>query len=286
MKGLDQDFLHEHVRVSLLEDMSGEDITTQLTVDEKSSARAVAVSREEGVIAGRQLVEAVYSVLAELPGNPGEGSVEINWFVDDGDRVEGENKIFAAEGNTALLLSGERVALNYMQQLSGVATKTFAMVKVAREYGVDIYDTRKTIPHHRVLQKYAVSCGGGNNHRLTLADAVMIKDNHKSVAGGLREALERVGGQRPLIVEIHDPRELEIITDFDIDVLMLDNMVPATVENIVADLPAGQTVEISGGITLDNLRDYCKTDVDRVSVGSLTHSFQSLDISFGLVDHE
>ncbi len=286
MNTMDDKFLREHVRASLLEDIGGGDITSRLTVDDHLTGRAAAVSREEGVFAGSSIVETVYSVLSAIDESLNDHPVDIKWSVSDGDKITAGQKLFEANGNVGLLLTGERVVLNYLQQLSGVATKTFRMVKIAREYGVKIYDTRKTVPHHRILQKYAVSCGQGDNHRLTLADAVMIKDNHKLAAGGLREALRRVEGDLPLIVEIHSPEELKIVSDFDIDVVMLDNMFPETVKKIVSRVPEKMSVEISGGITLDNLREYCETGVDRISVGSLTHSFQSLDISLGLIKNE
>lgn len=281
----DSGFLDEHVKASLQEDLAGGDITSRQTLKKGLEGRATAVSRDPGVVAGSQLVTKVYSVLPEIDNVSKPRSLEFNWLVDDGEKIEKEQKLFEVKGELYHLLAGERIALNYLQQLSGVATETFRMVEVAREFGVDIYDTRKTIPHHRLLQKYAVSCGGGKNHRLTLGEAVMIKDNHKLAAGGLRKALGRLETERPLIVEIHEQKELNIISDFDIDVLMLDNMQPELVRDIVLGLPENQIVEISGGITMDNLKQYCKTGVDRISVGSLTHSFDSLDVSFGLVQN-
>ena len=283
LREIDEDYLLEHIQTSLKEDIGSGDITTEATVAAQLVGKGSLVSREEGVVAGVGLVGLIYKQLAtQFPGEP---EFEFSPLKTDGEKI-GENELIAEiEGPLNLLLTGERVALNYLQQLSGVATATARLVAIAAPYAVKIYDTRKTVPHLRLLQKYAVCCGGGYNHRISLADAVMIKDNHKLAAGGLKNALEKLNFDGEIVVEIHDSCELAEIANFDIDVLMLDNMKPEQVKEIIPDLPAGVEIEISGGINEQNIEPYCEAGVDRVSVGSLTHSFKSLDISFGLIQN-
>lgn len=277
-------YLREHVEASLDEDIGEGDVTTRTVVDPNRRGQGRFRVKDEGILAGVPLVEAVFDRLAERMGE--EGRTETVWRIRDGERVEPSQVVGTIEGPARLLLTGERVALNYLQQMSGVATATDRFVQIAREHGVEVYDTRKTVPHHRRLQKYAVRCGGGRNHRLDLSEAVMIKDNHKMLSGGLLAALEQCDRTVPIVVEIHDPSELEALGGFDIDVIMLDNMRPNTVQELMNRVPDGVPVEVSGGIYLSNLAEYCQTGVDRVSVGALTHSSPSLDISFELIRYD
>lgn len=280
---LTEQFLAEHALVSLVEDVGDGDVTTEAIVSEPGEASGRIRAKETGVLAGRQLVDVTYRVLAEgLQQNRDVPKVE--WSCDDGDRVESGEVVAKFEGDYDLLLTGERVALNYLQQLSGIATATRAYADVADRWDVDVYDTRKTVPHMRRLHKYAVRAGGGQNHRLTLSDGVMIKDNHKERAGGLEEALQFIDHDCPVVVEIHDAGELSALGNFDIDVIMLDNFEPDTVADLVDQYSGEAELEVSGGITLDNLESYCRTEIDRVSVGALTHSYDSLDLSIELID--
>jgi nicotinate-nucleotide pyrophosphorylase (carboxylating) len=275
-------FLAEHVLVSLVEDIGDGDVTTDSIVDEQETARGRLRAKQEGVLSGRRLLDVTYQVLAEAL-QTGIEAPEVTWAARDGDRVEPGDVLAEFEGPYSLLLSGERVALNYCQQLSGIATTTRQYVDVASQYDTRVYDTRKTVPHMRKLHKYAVRCGGGYNHRETLADAVMVKDNHKRSAGGLAEALERVDDSRPLVVEIHETSELDELGNFDIDVIMLDNFSASELDEFLDRVPDRCDVEVSGGITLDTLEAYCQRDIDRVSVGALTHSYDSLDLSIELI---
>jgi nicotinate-nucleotide pyrophosphorylase (carboxylating) len=277
------EILEKHVRTSLSEDIGEGDMTTSLTVDPAVRGAGRFISRQQGIVCGLELLKIVYKCLSEKKA----ADFNFLWEKSDGDIVNKEEEILQVEGPLDILLTGERVALNYLQQLSGVASATRRLVDIADFYNVRVYDTRKTVPHLRKLQKYAVRCGGGYNHRMRLDKGVMIKDNHKQAAGGLKAALEKIdfSEDKEIVVEIHSPEEIETALNFDIDVLMLDNMTPERIEKIINHMPEEIEVEISGGINELNLEDYCKTGVDRVSAGSITHSFDSLDISFGLINN-
>lgn len=236
------------------------------------------------MLAGRRAAELAFR---EAPSRVEEPHWRFDWTVRDGEPLPGDGRLAEITGPLDGILTGERVALNYLGQLSGTAAAIRRLVDVADPHGVDVYDTRKTTPHLRRLQKYAVRCGGGRNHRLTLGDAVMIKDNHKRAAGGAVPLLERLEGDPTVVVEIHDPDELEEagLLDgsdpaiFDIDVIMLDNVAATDLEDYLAEIPESVSVEVSGGLGPENLEGYCRAGVDRVSVGSPTHSFSSLDVS-------
>jgi nicotinate-nucleotide pyrophosphorylase (carboxylating) len=279
--------LEEHVLTSLREDRADKDVTSQALPNPDTPVEAKLIARESGTICGVDLFQRVFDNLTNLHYFSGTDSVDVDLKTEDGDSVSSDQTLATVSGPADSILAGERTALNYLQQLSGVASRTATMVEIAEPHGIDIYDTRKTIPHHRVLQKYAVHCGGGQNHRLNLSEAVMVKDTHKSIAGGLRRYLDHLSTEKPVVVEIHDPDELEQLhtisdsgTDsFDIEIIMLDNFRPEDVEQLVDRNPQSLTVEVSGGIRLDNLERYCRTGADRISVGALTHSFDSLDLS-------
>lgn len=279
---LSDDFLVEHLLVSLVEDLGDGDVTTTSVVDETQSARANIRAKETGVLAGRKLAGLTFELL-HREFMQKQSNLEIEWKYPDGKKVNPGKVVAEIEGDVETILTGERVALNYLQQLSGVASLTHRFVEIADPYDVKIYDTRKTSPHHRNIQKYAVRCGGGNNHRVNLSEAVMIKDNHKELAGGLRPALQSLETDVPVVVEIHDETELEVLEDFDIDVIMLDNFDTSEVKQLVPRLPEGPEVEVSGGIDLNTVESYCQAGIDRVSVGALTHSPRSMDLSLELI---
>lgn len=292
MNNLPEDQLRSHLRRSLGEDSVFEDVTTRALPRPHRPVNAAFLSREPGVLAARTMVDLTFEMLAEAPEFPDEVP-SVHWQVEDGDSVEAGETLARIEGPASTVLSGERIALNYLQQLSGVASLTHRLVQAASPHGVDVYDTRKTVPHLRRLQKYAVRCGGGKNHRMNLSEAVMVKDNHKALAGGLKPYLDDLETDRPVIVEIHDETELETVTsgladgcyNFDIEVLMLDNFSPEMIQRASDRLPESVQTEVSGGIGAENILEYCKAGPDRVSVGALTHSFDSLDISLKFSSH-
>lgn len=275
-------FLEEHVQVSLMEDIGEGDVTTDNIIGPGEEGRARVIAKENGILAGRRLFDLTFDGISNIKRNRPDGP-DVEWNVEDTDRVKTGDVVAEVEGALDLLLTGERVALNYLQQLSGIASMTARFVSIAQPHGVDVYDTRKTVPHMRRLHKYAVRCGGGKNHRLSLSESVMIKDNHKAEAGGLGAALAKIDRDVPVVVEIHDPEELSDIGDFDIDVIMLDNFEPNEINDVLGRVPSNVALEVSGGITIDNLESYCETGIDRVSVGRLTHSYDSLDFSVELI---
>lgn len=276
----------EHLRGSLREDAVDRDVTTRSLPDPERPIRGEVVAREPGVLAGTQVFRWVFELLPKIDPSLPPDEIDVLTPIDDGESVSPGDTVGELSGSARTVLSGERVALNYLQQLSGVATKTRRLVEVADPHGVDVHDTRKTVPHGRKLQKYAVRCGGGHNHRMDLSEAVMVKDNHKATAGGLRNYLENLRTDRPVIVEVHGTNELEVVDEFlgttdafDIEIIMLDNFQSSEVSGVAGTVPDRVDLEISGGIDENNIERYCSSGVDRVSVGALTHSFDSLDLS-------
>jgi nicotinate-nucleotide pyrophosphorylase (carboxylating) len=277
---LDPAFVRDEVRRFLREDIGSGDITTAWTVPADLEASAWIVARESCVVAGLPVARAVF---AEL--DPG---VAADMPVCDGTRVGAGTRVMRLAGRAAPILSGERVALNILQRLSGVATITRRYVEEVAGTGASVSDTRKTTPGLRLFEKYAVRVGGGRNHRVGLYDAVLIKDNHVAAAGGITAALRAVAGQRTRDVrvqaEVDSLSQLAEALDAGVRAVLLDNMSPALTATAVAMVrarPDGRTIwiESSGGITLANIRAYAETGVDTISVGALTHSAPSVDLA-------
>ena len=264
------------VRAALDEDRAFDDATTSATVGAEARASATTVARSEGVIAGLPLAIATFLAL--------DAQITYSVHANDGSHVAPGSILLALEGRAAAMLSAERVALNFVQRLSGVATLTSRYVAAVAGTGATILDTRKTTPGYRALEKYAVRCGGGTNHRADLADAVLIKDNHLAAMGGdIAEAVRRARAlARPGIViqvECDDIAQVRAAVDAGADSVLLDNMAPVMLRKCV-ELIAGRAVtEASGGITLDTVRAAAESGVNRISVGALTHSAPALDIA-------
>ncbi|MFB6355267.1 MAG: nicotinate-nucleotide diphosphorylase, partial [bacterium] len=212
---LTDEYIRKHVDRSMREDVGNGDITTRQTVGGEN-VQAQITARENGVFVGRPLISEAFCPV--LYDNSQQTEISFRWMIEDGDEIEPGDILLKLEGPGDRILTSERVALNYAQQLSGVATQTHKCVDLASEYNVDVYDTRKTIPHHRLLQKYAVKMGGGCNHRMDLSESVMVKDNHKAMVGGVEEALRNIDTEKTTVLEIHDESELDVIGNFDIDV--------------------------------------------------------------------
>lgn len=264
----------------LAEDIGRGDITTQSTVMPETRGVGRFLAKEYLVICGLDIAEAVFLHLdAEIP--------EIETTYSEGDEVE-EGTIFGSlKGYADVLLTGERVALNLLQRMSGVATLTRQYVKAVEGTGAQIVDTRKTTPGLRMLEKYAVTVGGGKNHRMGLDDGVLIKDNHIVLAGGITEAINgaksRVGHLHKIEVEITNWAQLREAINAGADIVMLDNQTPDEAAKLVAmarDLDPHVLIESSGGMDLDRVRAYAEAGVDLISVGRLTHSARAVDISF------
>jgi nicotinate-nucleotide pyrophosphorylase (carboxylating) len=264
------------VAAALEEDLDAAgDITTDAIVPAGAKGKASIVARQPGVVAGLDLAEAAFKAL--------DPEMRFVRAVQDGERVERGATIATVAGRTRALLTAERTALNFLGRLSGIATLTAAYVKAVEGTGARIACTRKTTPGLRAFEKYAVRAGGGVNHRFGLYDAVLVKDNHIAAAGGLTRALERLrtrnGHVVKIEVEVDTLDQLREALTFPIDAVLLDNMGVETLRQAVK-LVAGQvTVEASGGVALDKVREIASTGVDLISVGALTHSPRNLDSS-------
>ncbi len=278
--GLDPAFVQAEVRRFLEEDIGSGDVTTAWTVPAGKTASGWIVAREACVVAGLPIAAAVF---AEL--DPG---VVADARVSDGARVERATRLMRLSGAAAPILSGERLALNLLQRLSGVATVTRRYADAVAGTRASVSDTRKTTPGLRLFEKYAVRVGGGRNHRFGLYDAVLIKDNHIAAAGGVTAALHAVAARRAgdvvVQVEVDSLEQLREALDGGARAVLLDNMVPAETAlavGVVRGRPNGDSiwVESSGGITLATIRAYAEAGVDTVSVGALTHSAPSVDIA-------
>jgi nicotinate-nucleotide pyrophosphorylase (carboxylating) len=267
----------ELVKRALAEDLDGgEDITSVATVSGTERVIAEFVARRDGVIAGLDMARAV---LEEV------GLKDISVFVEDGDTVSAGKVLMSVRGDTRAILLAERTALNFLGHLGGIATLTNTWVRAVAGTSCKIRDTRKTTPGMRVLEKYAVRMGGGTNHRMSLSDAALIKDNHIAAAGGVQEAFLKVRTQFPkteIEIEVDNLDQLAEVLPLKPDLILLDNMNPALCRKAV-EVVAGQCkLEASGGITLESAKEFAATGVDYLAIGALTHSAPVLDIGLDL----
>ena len=268
--------VEQAVATALEEDLGGVgDITTNAIIPPDAQGDASIIVRKPGVIAGLDLAAASFKSL--------DPDVRFTRIVEDGSKVEAGATIARIAGKTRALLTGERTALNFFGRLSGIATLTAGYVAAVEGTQAKIVETRKTTPGLRALEKYAVRCGGGTNHRFGLYDAVLVKDNHIAAAGGLAEALNAVrtavGHLVKIEVEVDTLDQLENVLRFPIDAVLLDNMDAGTLKRAIALVKGRVITEASGGVTLESVREIAKTGVDLISVGALTHSARSLDSS-------
>ena len=265
------------IKRALAEDLDGgEDITSVATVSGSERVIADFVARRDGVIAGIDMARAV---LEEV------GLKDISIFVQDGDAVSAGKVLMSVRGDTRAILLAERTALNFLGHLGGIATLTSTWVKAVAGTSCKVRDTRKTTPGMRVLEKYAVRMGGGTNHRMSLSDAALIKDNHIAAAGGVQEAFSRVRAQFPtaeIEIEVDNLEQLAEVLPLKPDLILLDNMNPALCRKAV-EVVAGQCkLEASGGISLESAKEFAQTGVDYLAIGALTHSAPVLDIGLDL----
>jgi nicotinate-nucleotide pyrophosphorylase (carboxylating) len=279
MNWLDEGALFSQIGAFLSEDLGRGDITTQATVTRNSRARGRFLAKEPMVVAGLEAAEAVFSTL--------DSQQQIEAFASDGEEVEAGKVIARTSGFADVLLAGERVALNLLQRLSGIATLTRKYVRAIEGTNAQIVDTRKTTPGLRMLEKYAVLSGGARNHRFGLDDGVLIKDNHIALAGGIGAAVERaresIGHLHKIEIEVSAEKDLREAIRSGADILLLDNLSPEETARMVAvarELQPQIALESSGGITLENVRAYAEAGVDLISIGALTHSARAMDISF------
>ncbi len=271
--------VQDAVRAALAEDLGrAGDITTRATIPAAAAARAVIAAREEGVIAGLALArEAFHEV---------DPSIAFDALVEDGGRVAPGDIIARVAGSARSILSAERVALNYLGRLSGVATLTSRYAARIAHTKAKVCDTRKTTPLMRAFEKHAVRCGGGANHRFGLDDAVLIKDNHIAVAGGVRQALQAAkafaGHLVKIEIEVDTLAQLQEVVAEGADVVLLDNMPLEDLREAVALIAGRMICEASGGVTLETVKEIAETGVDLISVGALTHSAKTLDLGLDI----
>lgn len=276
---IDKILIEEAVATALVEDLGrAGDITTAATIPEIATAQAAIVARKPGVIAGLPLAEMAFRLL--------DANVKFEAVLADGYSVEPGTVIARISGLARPILSAERVALNYLGRLSGIATATAAFAEKIAHTKARIADTRKTTPGLRMFEKYAVRCGGGVNHRFGLDDAVLIKDNHIAVAGGigpaLRAAKAAVGHLVKVEIEVDTLAQLDEVLAEGADAVLLDNMSPAQLKEAVRKIGKRMTAEASGGVTLDTVKEIAETGVDLISTGWITHSAPVLDLGLDI----
>ena len=263
------------IRMALEEDITSEDVSTNAVMPTNVKGTVDLIAKEDGVIAGMDVYARVFKLLDE--------DTEIEMFCHDGDEVREGNLMAKVTGDIRVLLSGERVALNYLQRMSGIATYTRSVAKLLEGSGVTLLDTRKTTPNCRVFEKYAVRVGGGCNHRYNLSDGVLLKDNHIGAAGSITKAIQMAKAYAPFVrkieIETETLEQVAEAVEAGADIIMLDNMTPEVMKQAVALIDGRAQTECSGNITKENIARICEIGVDFVSSGALTHSAPILDIS-------
>ncbi len=268
------------IKTALLEDINYLDTTTDYLIDEEQENTAQFLAKDNGVLCGLEVALRVFELL-----QPNGFTAEV--FKKDGDKLKKGDIIAKIHGKTRTLLKGERTALNLIQHMSGVATATNKAVEIVKGTNASIADTRKTLPGMRPLQKYAVTVGGGRNHRYNLSDAAMLKDNHVDAGGGIANAVAKLktklGHMTKIELEVRNLDELKQALEAGVDVIMLDNMSPELMKEAVKITDGRAMLEASGGITDETLREIAETGVDIISMGALTHSVKAFDISLKIV---
>lgn len=268
-------YVDDVIKNAIKEDINYIDEATAFVIPEDSVTSARFVSKADGVLCGIEIAARVFTLL--------DPKVEVELLKKDGDEIKKGDLIARFKGKTQALLMGERTALNLVQHLSGVATQTHTAVKLTEGMGVSIADTRKTLPGLRAMQKYAVMCGGGKNHRFNLSDAAMLKDNHIDAGGGILKTVEKlrrhIGHTVKIEVETRTLDEVKEAVEAKADIIMLDNMTADETAECVKYIDGRALTEASGNITLENIREKAQCGVDIISMGSLTHSVTAFDIS-------
>jgi len=271
------DTLERAVLAALAEDVGSGDVTTEATVDEDARGTAGLVLREAGVVCGLRAAEVVFTAL--------DDEVEFERLADEGAVIDsGPATVAVVSGSLRAILTGERTALNFLGRLSGIATLTRQYVQAVEGTGVAILDTRKTTPGLRALEKHAVACGGARNHRFGLDDGVLVKDNHLQATGSITGAVRALRGATPLPIEVECETLEQVAEALDAraDAILLDNMSLDQLGTAVAQVAGEARLEASGGVNLETVRAIAETGVDEISVGALTHSARSLDVSLEL----
>lgn len=274
--------IEEQLRRFFLEDIGERDISSETVISKDARGKGKIIAKEDGVIAGLDVFSYGYTLL--------DSSIVIELYKKDGDLINQGDVVAEVEGPYVYLLQGERVLLNLLQRMSGIATMTRKAVEALNDDSIRICDTRKTTPGLRNLEKYAVRCGGGFNHRLGLYDAVMLKENHLVAGGGITRTVktlrEKLGHMVKIEVETTNEKEVLEAVEVQADVIMFDNATPDDVKRYRKLVPESIITEASGGITLDNIASYRGTGVDYISLGFITHSAKAVDLSFLLEEED
>jgi len=265
--------MDKQIEAFLKEDIGTGDVTTDAIVPEGHTSKADIIAKADGVMAGHIFARKVFHVL--------DKNIRYEELKQDGERITEGDILAVITGKSRAILTGERVALNLLQRLSGIATLTRTFVDAVEGTGVKILDTRKTSPGLREMEKYAVRMGGGHNHRLTLSEMALIKENHIAVAGSIREAVKRVRSRCtiPVEVEVKNIEELKEAVEAGVDRIMFDNWDTASIKDAVAFVNNRIPLEVSGNMTVEKAREVAKTGIDFISVGVITHSFKALDMT-------
>lgn len=273
--------LDKIIELALLEDLSLGDITSDTIFTPEDRAEAAVTAKEDLVLCGMNVAKEVFAAV--------DPSVEFLPLKKDGDAIKKGEKVLELKGAALSILKAERTALNFMQRMSGIATASREYAEIGKKYGVMIVDTRKTQPGLRRLDKYAVRTGGARNHRISLADSVMIKDNHIAAAGSITAAVNKIKaviGHTPKVeVETTNLQEVKEALAAGADIIMLDNMTPEQILDCKKEIAGRAIIEVSGGVNKSNLESYCKTGVDVISMGALTHSVPAKDLSLKIVQY-
>ena len=265
----------ELIKMALREDISSEDVSTNAVMPEAKAGEVELIAKQDGIICGMDVYERVFKLLDE--------NTVVEKYVKDGDAVTKGMLMAKVKGDIRVLLSGERVALNYLQRMSGIATYTHDVAELLKGSKTVLLDTRKTTPNMRIFEKYAVKCGGGQNHRYNLSDGVLLKDNHIGAAGSITKAIQMAKAYAPFVrkieIETETLEQVKEAADAGADIIMLDNMDVATMKEAVKIIDGRAKTECSGNVTKENIKNIIDSGVDYVSSGALTHSAPILDIS-------
>lgn len=263
------------IKMALQEDISSEDVTTNAVMRNRKQGEVQLICKQDGIIAGLGVFERVFKLLDE--------TTEVEFYAEDGDEVKNKQLLGVIRGDIRVLLSGERTALNYLQRMSGIATYTHQIAELLKETKIKLLDTRKTTPNMRIFEKYAVKAGGGYNHRYNLSDGILLKDNHISAAGGVKNAIEMAKEYAPFVRKIEiETENLDMVkeaVEAGADIIMLDNMTPEEMQEAVAFIDGRAQTECSGNVTRENIEKVISVGVDYISSGALTHSAPILDLS-------
>lgn len=279
---LDRFLIEDTLKRALIEDMNNGDITSDCLIPDELEGKAIITAKQDGVISGLDVSKAVFEIV--------DSNLKVKLLISDGERVSVGVDVLKVKGSIRSILKAERVALNFLQRMSGISTKACEISKLVEGTGVRVVDTRKTTPGLRIFEKYAVAKGGAFNHRFNLSDAVMIKDNHIEAVGDIAEAVrlikQNISHTAKVEVEVKNLRELSEALDSNADIIMLDNMSLDDMKSAVEIADKRAILEASGNITEENIRAVADTGVEVISIGALTHSYNSMDLSLNIKTKE